>query len=105
MWHHTRGRDRFVTAVIDLTAVHESTSRARLLDMARASARQTLGAWLPQATAVLDPFHVLHLAGDDLDRRPRRVQQQLYGHRGLSSDPLYRERRLLRTDTALLTDR
>lgn len=58
-----------------------------------------------QATAVMDPSHVLYLAGEALDRCPHRVQQQLHGHRDLSSDPLYRARRLLPTGTDLPTDR
>jgi transposase len=60
---------------------------------------------LPDATAVMDPFHVVRLAGDALDRCRRRVQQDLHGHRGRSNDPLYRARRTLHTGTDLLTDR
>jgi hypothetical protein len=37
---------------------------------------------LPTATTVMDPFHVVRLAGDALDRCRRRVQQDLHGHRG-----------------------
>jgi transposase len=59
---------------------------------------------LPAAVAVMDPFHVVRLAGDALDRCRRRVQQQLHGHRGRKDDPLYRARRTLHTGTALLTD-
>ena len=53
----------------------------------------------------VDPFHVVRLAGDALDRCRRRVQQQLHGHRGLKNDPLYRARRTLHTGVDLLTDR
>ncbi len=60
---------------------------------------------LPEATAVMDPFHVVRLAGDALDRCRRRVQQDLHGHRGLKDDPLYRARRTLHTGADLLTDR
>ena len=60
---------------------------------------------LPQATAVMDPFHVVRLAGDALDRCRRRVQQQLHGHRGHKNDPLYRARRTLHTGADLLTDK
>ena len=60
---------------------------------------------LPEASAVLDPFHVVRLAGDALDRCRRRVQQDLHGHRGRSTDPLYRARRTLHTGADLLTDR
>ena len=60
---------------------------------------------LPDAVAVMDPFHVVRLAGDALDRCRRRVQQELHGHRGLAGDPLYRARRTLHTGDDLLTDR
>ncbi|WP_404375299.1 ISL3 family transposase [Kytococcus sedentarius] len=60
---------------------------------------------LPQAVAVMDPFHVVRLAGDALDRCRRRVQQELHGHRGRNTDPLYRSRRTLHTGADLLTDR
>ncbi|MEP6853096.1 MAG: ISL3 family transposase [bacterium] len=60
---------------------------------------------LPDATAVMDPFHVVALAGDAVDRCRQRVQQQTHGHRGRSGDPLYGIRRVLRTGMDLLTDR
>ena len=53
----------------------------------------------------MDPFHVVRLAGDALDRCRRRVQQDLHGHRGYAGDPLYRARRTLHTGEDLLTDR
>ena len=53
----------------------------------------------------MDPFHVVRLAGDALDRCRRRVQQDLHGHRGRKDDPLYRARRTLHTGAGLLTDR
>ena len=60
---------------------------------------------LPDATPVLDPFHVVRLAGDALDRCRRRVQQDLHGHRGRAGDRLYRVRRMLHTGVDLLTPR
>lgn len=51
----------------------------------------------------MDPFHVVHLAGDALDNC-RRFQQHLHGHRQRSGDPLYSCRRTLHTGTELLTD-
>lgn len=60
---------------------------------------------LPEAVTVTDPFHVVRLTGDALDRCRRRVQQDLYGHRGRAADPLYRARRTLHTGADLLTDR
>ena len=52
---------------------------------------------LPDATAVMDPFHVVALAGTKLDLCRQRIQQQTCGHRGRAGDPLYRVRRTLRT--------
>ena len=60
---------------------------------------------LPDAVAVMDPFHVVRLAGDALDRCRRRVQQAIHGHRGMKNDPLYSARRTLHTGADLLTDK
>src|SRR3546814_3060104 len=53
----------------------------------------------------MDPFHVVRLAGEALDRCRRRIQLAAHGHRGRSGDPLYSARRVLHTGTGLLTDR
>src|SRR5690625_5554816 len=37
---------------------------------------------LPDAVEVMDPFHVVKLAGDALDDVRRRIQQESTGHRG-----------------------
>lgn len=60
---------------------------------------------LPHATAVMDPFHGVRLAGEALDDCRRRVQQQTHGHRGRKGDPLYSCRRTLHTGTKLLSVR
>ncbi|MGH3544374.1 MAG: transposase, partial [Mycobacteriales bacterium] len=60
---------------------------------------------LPDAVAVMDPFHVVRLAGDALDRCQRRAQQNIHGHRGRKDDPLYRARQTLHTGADLLTDK
>jgi transposase len=60
---------------------------------------------LPDAVAVMDPFHVARLAGDALDRCRRRVQQAIHGHRGHKDDLLYSARRTLHTGADLLTDK
>jgi transposase len=60
---------------------------------------------LPDAVAVMDPFHVVRLAGDALDRCRRRVQLAIHGHRGMKNDPLYAMRRTLHTGAGLLTDK
>ncbi len=121
--------------VIDLTPIRDDTGPARLLDMVEGRSKQAFKTWLaarpkewrdgievvamdgftgfktatteelPDATPVLDPFHVVRLAGDALDSCRRRVQQTLHGHRGRATDPLYRARRTLHTGADLLTDR
>ena len=135
VWRHTRHGDRYVTVIIDLTPIRDGTGPARLLDMVPGRSKAAFKAWLaqreqawrdavqvvamdgftgfktaaaeelPDAVAVMDPFHVVRLAGDALDRCRRRVQQELHGHRGLAGDPLYRARRTLHTGEDLLTDR
>jgi transposase len=128
------GDDGYVTVIIDLTPVLEGTGRARLLDLvpgrsaaALTSCRAQTAAFrdqvdivamdgfggyktaasevLPEATAVMDPFHVVALAGAKLDLCRQRVQQQTCGHRGRAGDPLYRARRTLRTRYPLLRSR
>jgi len=135
VWRHTRHGDKYVTVIIDLTPVRDGTGSARLLDMVPGRSKQAFKTWLaqrpqtfrdglevvamdgftgfktatteelPDATAVMDPFHVARLAGDALDRCRRRVQQDLHGHRGRAGDPLYTARRTLHTGADLLTDR
>ncbi len=135
VWRHTRRGDKFVTVVIDLTAVRDRTGPSRLLAMVEGRSKQAFKTWLaerprvwcdglevvamdgftgfktatteelPEAVAVMDPFHVVRLAGDALDRCRRRVQHDLHGHRGRANDPLYRARRTLHTGHDLLTDR
>lgn len=134
-WRHTRMGDKFVTVIIDLTPVRNGTGPARLLDMVEGRSKQVFTTWLqaqtpafrngievvamdgftgfktaaaetvPDAVAVMDPFHVVALAGDALDRCRQRVQQQTCGHRGRTGDPLYGIRRVLRTGADLLTDK
>ena len=64
------------------------------LDLA-GSYRAVADTMLPHATQVADPFHVIRAANERLDDTRRRVQQQVLGHRGRKTDPLYRTRRLL----------
>jgi transposase len=134
-WQHTRRGDKYVTVIIDLTPVRDGTGTARLIDMVEGRSKQVFARWLaereqawrdaveivamdgftgfktattenlPEATAVMDPFHVVRLAADALDRCRRRVQQIIHGHRGRRSDPLYSARRTLHTGTDLLTEK
>jgi transposase len=134
-WRHTRRGDKYVTVIIDLTPVRDGTGPARLLDMVEGRSKQVFKTWLdqqsaefrdgievvamdgftgfktaaaevvPDAVAVMDPFHVVALAGEALDRCRQRVQQDTCGHRGRTGDPLYGIRRVLRTGAELLTDK
>ncbi len=128
-------RRQVVTVVIDLTPVRAGTGPARLLDIVDGRSKQVFKTWLaarpaawraglevvamdgftgfktaaaeelPDAVAVMDPFHVVRLAGDALDRCRRRVQNDLHGHRGRAGDPLYKARRTLHTGADLLKDK
>jgi transposase len=119
---HATG-DGFVTVIVDLTAVVAGTGRARLLDLIEGRSAVAFADWLaartptfreqvevvamdgftgyktaatstvPDAVTVMDPFHVVALAGAKLDLCRQRVQQQLLGRRGRTGDPLYRVRR------------
>jgi len=98
--------------------VREGSGPARLLDMVQGRSKAVFTTWLeqqstdfrdgievvamdgftgfktaaseqlPDAVAVMDPFHVVALAGDALDRCRQRVQQQTCGHRGRTGDPI-----------------
>jgi transposase len=111
VWRHTRKGDKYVTVIIDLTPIRDGTGPARLLDMVEGRSKQVFKTWLserpeswrdavevvamdgftgfktatteelPDAVAVMDPFHVVRLTGDALDHCRRRVQQRLHGHR------------------------
>ena len=135
VWRHTRKGDKYVTVIIDLTGPRTGNGPARLLDMVEGRSKSVFKTWLserdqawrdavevvamdgftgfktatteelPDAVAVMDPFHVVRLAGDALDKCRRRIQQDLHGHRGRAGDPLYSARRTLHTGTSLLTDK
>ncbi|WOO97414.1 ISL3 family transposase [Micrococcus terreus] len=135
VWRHTRRGDKYVTVIIDLTPLQDGTGPARLLDMVEGRSKQVFKTWLadraqswrdgvdvvamdgftgfktaaeeelPEATAVMDPFHVVRLAGDAVEKCRRRVQQQVNGHRGRKEDPLYKARRTLLTGADLLTQK
>lgn len=135
VWRHTRFGDKYVTVIIDLTPNRDGTGPARLLDMVEGRSKQVFKHWLagrpqdwrekievvamdgftgfktaaaeelPDAVPVMDPFHVVRLAGDGLDRCRQRVQQDTLGHRGRAGDPLYGVRRTLHTGAGLLTEK
>jgi transposase len=118
--HH--GRERAVTAMVDLTRDEQGRLHARLIDVVPGRSGTAYAGWLkdqlpefvagiehaaldpfrgyanairdelPDAVAVLDAFHVVRLGTQVVDEVRRRVQQQTLGHRGLKDDPLYRIR-------------
>jgi transposase len=113
----------FVTGIVDLT---RGRGPARLLDVVAGRSASALFSWvneqnpswragittaaldpyrgyasalrtaLPEATRVLDAFHVVRLGFAAVDDVRRRIQQEQTRHRGRSGDPLYGIRRLLR---------
>ena len=133
VWRHTRFGDKFVTVVIDLTPTRTKTGPSRLLAVLEGRSKQAFKTWLEQQSdafragveivamdgftgyktaavetindviTVMDPFHVVALAGDKLDQCRQRLQQETLGHRGRSGDPLYGIRRVARTRAGLLT--
>ena len=135
VWRHTRRGGKYVTVIIDLTPIRDRTGPSRLLDMVEGRSKQVFAAWLkgrpdawregvevvamdgfsgfksaaaeelPEAVPVMDPFHVIGLAGDALDVCRRRVQQATCGHRGRAGDPPYKARRTLHTGAGLLTEK
>ncbi len=60
---------------------------------------------IDEVVTVMDPFHVVALAGDKLDLCRQRLQQETLGRRGRSGDPLFGIRRVVRTRAALLTQK
>ena len=135
VWRHTPYGDKYVTVILDVTPVRDRRGPSRLLDMVPGRSKQVFKTWLasrpdtwrerieivamdgftgfksaaaeelPGARAVMDPFHVVHLAGNALDECRRRIQQELHHRRGRATDPLYKARRMLHTRSCLLTSR
>ena len=124
-----------LTGMVDLTPDVDGTPRARLLDLVPGRSGKAYSDWLNErgeefkngvqvatldpfhgyknaiddqledATAVLDAFHVVKLGTQAVDEVRRRVQQEIHGHRGRKSDPLYGIRTILRCGIEKLTDR
>ena len=135
VWRHTPYGDKYVTVILDLTPIRDRRGPSRLLDMVPGRSKRVFKTWLasrpdtwrerieivamdgftgfksaaaeelPGARAVMDPFHVVHLAGNALDECRRRIQQELHHRRGRATDPLYKARRMLHTRSCLLTPR
>jgi len=59
--------------------------------------------YLPQATLIVDHFHVVKLAGDVVNEVRRRITTVLRGRRGRASDPEWKVRNLLRRNREALS--
>lgn len=135
VWRHTRTGDKYVTVIVDLTAVRDGTGTARLLDMVPGRSKAVFKTWLadqeeqwkqgievvamdgftgfktaaveelPHAVEVLDPFHVVKLGSVALDQTRQRIQREQHGRRGRKDDPLYKCRRTLTTGLSLATEK
>lgn len=122
----------FVTVIVDMTHQHTGKP-ARLLDVIPGRSADVLTRWLnqhpkafreglevitmdgfqgyataaeeaiPHATRVMDPFHVVRLAGDKLTLCRQRLQRETTGRRGRKGDPLFQNRRTLLTRIGLLS--
>jgi transposase len=127
--------DKAVTVMVDLSRDEQGCLHARLLDAVQGRSGKVYADWLegqgvevtvtvehaaldpfrgyanairdelPDATAVLDAFHVVKLAGNALDEVRRRVQQETLARRGHKDDPLYKIRRTLLTGVEHLTEK
>src|SRR5690606_28744938 len=135
VWRHTPFGSKYVTVIIDLTPIRDRTGPSRLLDIVEGRSKKAFKTWLaaqsqafrhgiediamngfagyksaaaeeqPDAVPVMDPFHVVALAGGAVERCRQRIQQETLGHRRRSGDPLYGVRRVLLTGANLLTQK
>jgi len=80
-------RDRIRYVAIDMCTVFVSAIRR----------------YLPDATIVVDHFHIVKLANDTVAEVRRRIATQLRGRRGRATDPEYQVRNLLRRNREDLT--
>jgi len=124
-----------LTGMVDLTRDKDGRVHARLLDLVPGRSGTVYKTWLDargktfkagvevatldpfrgyknaiddklaDATAVLDAFHVVALAGRAVDEVRRRIQQEIHSHRGRAGDPLYGIRNILRCAAERLTDK
>ena len=100
VWHHQDRRHRGpreLTGIVDLTRGKDHPT-ARLLDLGPGRSGTVYKNWLAERgkdfragarIVMLDAFHIVKLAGDELDEVRRRVQQDTLGHHGRTGDPIY----------------
>ena len=73
-----------VAAVGNAVAMRHAARNGRPTGFKTAAAEE-----VPDAVAVMDPFHVIRLAGDALEPCRRPVQRAAQGHRGHKDGPLH----------------
>jgi transposase len=89
-----RGADEPKRWILARGATWRSKVQFGTLDLS-STYRSAFASVLAHATLIADPFHLVRLANAKVDECRRRVQNEVLGHRGRKSDPLYRCRRLL----------
>ncbi|SMY02377.1 zinc-finger of transposase IS204/IS1001/IS1096/IS1165, partial [Brevibacterium sp. Mu109] len=107
VWRHTPFGSKYVTVIIDLTPIRDKTGPSRLLDIVEGRSKKVFKTWLaaqsqafrrgvedvamdgfagyksaaaeelPDAVPVMDPFHVVALAGGAHERCRQRIQQDV----------------------------
>ena len=125
VWRRIPHGDKFVSVVLNVTPMRDRSGPSRLLDIVPGCSKWVFKTWLasrsdtwcerieivaldgfigfesaaaeelPDARAVVDPFHVVHLTGNALDGYRRHSQQEPHLWRGMVMDPLYKGRRML----------
>ena len=134
VWRHTSYGDKFVTVTLDLTPIQERRGPSRLLDMVPGRSKWIFKAWLdsrpdtwrshievvamdgftrfkcatakelPDARAVMDAFHVVHLAGNALDGCHRRIHKTFTTGAGGQRIPCTRRTGCYTPDPAFSSD-
>jgi hypothetical protein len=106
VWRHTRRRDKYVTVIIDLTGIRESTASARLLGMVDCLSKQAFKTWLaereepwrerPPLCRAADPAHRRrppHRQAEAAPGEPVRDRRARPGRGGLGHLPAEDRRR------------
>jgi len=89
-----RGADEPKRWITERSEQWRANVRFGTLDLS-STYRSVFTSVLSHVTLIADPFHLVRLANDKVDETRRRVQNEVFGHRGRKDDPLYRSRRLL----------
>ena len=89
-WRHTRGGDKYVTVIIDLTPVQDKTGPARLLDMIEGRSKAAFKAWLAGLSSFLCKWCGLQVGVDAFGVGQGELLEGLFpvgGHGSLDESP------------------